>query len=367
MKGLAAAFVILVAAACTSFPPQSATNTRTASEPRISSGPTPPADTNFTCKLPVITSTQGGDFASFQGGFVTFPQATFEPDPAGRIGSRYRERDFATVASPVLYGSGPAFYDLAQRRWVPVGAAQSSPDGAYYAYGILNGSDPRPPVTIHLVDVAHATERTFTVTNQDLGSTIGARVIDFDGSAIYFTSLQTQGMPLGIWKLDIASGTVRELSHLYGVAMARGGYAWINRIDPRDAEGPQTGRSGPVSNSVVRVNLATGAETVWYYAPGQMVFIAGLDEHGHPIVRTSSPNQSIDQGAVLLVPSPGDRGTLIFGGGPWLTEPQTDGGRLWFGSARAIYLYTAASGFRKVFNFTGDVTVAAIYPVGFCR
>jgi hypothetical protein len=386
MKGLAAAFVILLTAACASSPPQSATNTQTASESRISSGPTPPADipqpagtpqpqaqdpslssVNFTCKLPVIKSTQGGDFASFQGGFVTFPQATFEPDPTGRISSRYRERDFATAASPVLYGSGPAFYDLAQRRWVPVGAAQSSPDGAYYAYGILNGSDPRPPVTIHLVDVAHATERTFTVTNQDLGSTIGARVIDFDGSAIYFTSLQTQGMPLGIWKLDIASGTVRELSHLYGVAMARGGYAWLNRIDPRDPGGPQTGRSGPRSNSVVRINLATAAETVWYYAPGQMVFIAGLDEHGHPIVRTSSPNQSIDQGAVLLVPSPGDRGTLIFGGGPWLTEPQTDGGRLWFGAAREIYLYTAASGFRKVFNFTGDVTVAAIYPVGFCR
>src|SRR3981081_4147718 len=115
MKGLAAAFVILLSAACTSSPPPSATSTRTAPDPRISSSPPPPADTfqpagtpqpqapdpslstaNFTCKLPVITSTQGGDFASFQGGFVTFPQATFEPDPAGRISSRYRERGFAT-------------------------------------------------------------------------------------------------------------------------------------------------------------------------------------------------------------------------------------------------------------------------------
>jgi len=361
MKGFAAAFAILLAAACTGDSPP----TGRSSDTHVPSSARPHADA-MTCKLPVYTATMGGESALFLGGFVTFPDATQQSDPAGVIRPRYPD-DFATTTAPVLYGSGPASYDLAQKRWLPVPAAQSSPDGAYYAYGVLHASNPRPPVTIHVVDVAHATEKIFPVTNQELGSTMGARVTDFDGSNVYFTSVQQQGPPLGAWRLNVATGSVAQLSHLSGVGLVRAGYAWINRLDPRDPL-PPPWRFGSPSNSVVRVDLSNGSETVWYYAPGQIASIVGLLDSGSPIIRTASgPDFDVGHGAVRLVPIPGATGTLVFGGGMWLSDPQVDGSRIWFGGSRAMYLYTPAEGLRKVFDFNGEATVAAIVPAGFCR
>jgi hypothetical protein len=382
MKGLAIALVILVAAACSSSSPQAATSTRTASEPQVFSTPTPPdvasqrpvtdlplSSVSFSCRLPVVQS--GGDYSSYQGGFVTFPQAKLRQDPAGVISSRNTPYDFATAATPVLHGSGGGFYDLAQKRWVPVHPEQSSPDGAYYAHGVVAPSDPRPPLTIHLVDVALAAERVFTIqTTPAFGNSVGALVLDFDGSSVYFSSMQAMGPPSGVFKLDIRSGAVLEMSKAGGVAFIARGYAWVNRIDPRDATGPLTGRSGPRSNSVVRVDLSTGQETVWYFVSGQMVYIDGLDRDGTPIVAIEpGPDFRGDHAAVRLVRSPQDDGGLIDddAGGLGLHRPQADSqGRLWFGNDRGIYLYTAAAGLRKIFAFTDANRSEAIIPVGFC-
>jgi hypothetical protein len=256
---------------------------------------------------------------------------------------------------------------------VPVHPEQSTPDGAYYAYGVISPSDPRPPVTIHVVDVAHATERVFTVnTTPAFDYAIGALVFDFDGSAVYFSSVHSMGPPSGVFRLDIRSGAVSELSKVGGgVAFVRGGYAWVNRIDPRDPQGPLTGRSGPRSNSVVRVNLSSGQETVWYFVPGQMVEIRGLDRDGTPIISIEpGPEFRGNHVAIRLVTSPVGDEAVIYGGAgglrlPW---PQADSqGRLWFGNDRGIYLYTAGGGLKKVFTFTDANRSEAIIPVGLCR
>jgi hypothetical protein len=301
---------------------------------------------------------------------LTFPRATYETDPAGGIVSRYREGDFATKASPVLYGNGPAFYDLAKKRWVPVGPAQSSPDGAFYAYGTLNPSNPGAPYLIHVLDVATATDRTFTVQPRpEFGNAIGPYVTDFDGSAVYFSSVQSMGPPSGAFKLDIRSGAVQQVSKIGGEAFTSGGYAWANRIDPRDPDGPQTGRSGPRSNSVVRVDLLTGEETVWYFAGGQMVYMYGLDRAGKPLVAIA-PGPDFSRTALRLVGSPQDDGSLIYdgAGGLWFNSPQPDNqARLWFGNDRGIYLYTPAKGLQKVFVFRGNPTFGeSIQPAGLC-
>ena len=80
-----------------------------------------------------------------------------------------------------------------------------------------------------------------------------------------------------------------------------------------------------------------------------------------------------------MIDSPSARGTLIYDGGGhsgtwspgvlWLTEPQADGDRLWFGSSLGLYLYTPARGLQKVLGLPAplpgvDVTIA---PAGFCR
>lgn len=358
--------------------PTTASPTRSSLPPNSAPTSTPVADlplskVSFACRLPVVRSTQGGDFASYEGGFVAFPQATFQPDPEGVINSEYLQQDFVTVAKPVLHGTpngGPPYYDVPQKRWIPASAGQSSPDGAFYAYSLVNSSNAGPPYRIRIVDVARATERVITMnTIPDFGGAIGAEVLDFDDRGVYFTSYQTMGFPVGVWRLNVASGSVSTLSVAFGVVMVRGGYAWLDRVDQRDPSPPQTGRSGPVSNSIVRIDLSNGKETVWYYAPGQMVFLQGLDRDGKPIVSVT-PGPDFRRAPLLrLVPSPQDSGAVIYADGGMLfsTSQGDTGGRLWFGNDRGIYLYTPAAGLQKVFAFNGDPMFSqAMAPAGFC-
>lgn len=379
MKTATVAAVLMLTIGCTGPAAQGATKSPVPSTSASSLIPSPsptPADlplskVSFACRLPVVRSTQGGDFASYEGGFVTFPQATFQPDPKGVINSEYLQQDFATMAAPVLHGSpniGPPYYDLAQNRWVPASAGQASPDGASYAYSTSNPSNPNLPYRIHIVDVAHATDRVFAVDNP-IGY-IGALVLDFDGSGVYFTNLAAMGLPVGVSRLDLASGYSRQLSAAHGVAMVRGGYAWLDRLDPRDPSPPQTGRSGPVSNSLVRIDLSNGQETIWYYAPGQMVFLAGLDRDGKPIVSVTPGPDFRQAPSLRLVPSPQDSGREIYAaGGMLFSYPQGDtAGQLWLGSNRGIYLYAPAAGLQKVFAYSGNPMFSeSMAPIGFCR
>jgi len=377
MRLLIAALAGLAIFGCTQTP--TATVSPIASP--VSSGqasPSPVTDlalgkVGFACRLPVTLYVVGGDSASYRGGFITFPQAGHQPDPAGAITNEDLAGGFVTAAAPVLHGTlqtGPPFYDLARKRWVPAGAGQSSPDGSSYAFGVLNGSNPGAPYAIHVVSVASGVDQVFTVpATPDFGGGVGAWVGDFDGASVYFSSQQQMGPPMGVWRLDIASGAVHQLSKVFGVAAIRGGDVWLNRIDPRDPEGPQTGRSGPRANSVVRVDLATGQETVWYYAAGHQVSIQGIDRLGAPIV-SDAPPPDFTHAAVRLVSKPESTGIVIYDGvgGLSLAAAESDlSGRLWLGSDRGIYLWTPAVGLQKVFAFSSNAGEAyAILPSGLC-
>lgn len=341
--------------------------------------PSPVADLplskiGFSCRLPVTTYTVGGDSASYRGGFLSFPQAAYQSDPAGAITNEDMAGGFVTAATPVLHGTlqaGSPFYDLARKRWVPAGAGQSSHDGSSYAYGVLNGSNPGAPYAIHVVNVATGVDHVFTVpTTPDFGGAVGASVGDFDGASVYFSSQQQMGPPIGVWRLDLASRAVHQLSRELGVAAIGGGYVWLNRIDPRDPEGPQTGRSGPRSNSVIRVDLATGQETIWYFAAGHQVFFQGIDRLGAPII-SDAPPPDFTHAAMRLVSKPESSGIAIYDGvgGLWLSAPQSDvEGRLWLGSDRGIYIWTPAEGLQKVYAYDGNLSAEghAILPAGLC-
>ena len=264
---------------------------------------------------------------------------------------------------------GPPFYDLAQQRWVPADAGQASADGAAYAYSTLNTSNPGAPFQIHVVQVASASDRIFTVQpGLDSANAIGAFVSDFDGTYVYFSVRQSKGLQVGVWRLDVRSGAAEQLSKESGVVQIRGGYAWLDRQDPRDPAPPQTGPGGPTSDSIVRLDLFTGEKIVWYYAPGKLVVMQGLDRFGIPIVAIgAAPTYAADE--IGLVASPGNPGVLIYGGGSlYFLGPQPDlGGRLWFGNDRGIYLYTPSTGLEKVFAYPGDVTLGVtVQPAGYC-
>ena len=393
MKRSMAAVVVVLTVGCTGSVGQSAAKSPSltarpssipspnyTAAPTLSPTPSQGADlpvsaVNFSCRLPVVRSTQGGDSATFDGGFVTLPSATLQPDPTSQIRSRYTEGDFVTDRAPVLYGIpqvGPPFYDASQHRWIPAAAAQSSPDGGSYAYATV-GASSSEPAHIHVVNVGTGTEKVFNVAVPAVGAPNGVVVADFDGSGVFFLVSQVESYSSGVWRLDVATGGVKPLAQVTAVMKLHGGSAWLGRTDPHDPSPPSVPASRRLYDSIVAVNLTTGVETPWYYRPGHSVVLRGFDTVGHPIVSVSfEPDYPVDTSEIRLIDAPGtggeSNGEIVYTGGPWLSEPQADGDRLWFGSDRGIYLYTQATGLQKVFGFkvVGSAPEAML-PAGFCR
>src|SRR5260370_11312853 len=97
-----------------------------ASSPRTSS-PQQSA-VSFSCRLPI--GSEGGDF----GGFVSFPQATFERASKSSL-----------------------TYDAAPQRWLPALRQMLSPDGQSYVYAQDTKVPPR--AASHAVDIANSQDR----------------------------------------------------------------------------------------------------------------------------------------------------------------------------------------------------------------
>jgi hypothetical protein len=364
------AVLALLVSACTPVASPIASSSPTASATPVAvTTPVPDdvplAKVDFSCRLPVLR-TQG---TSYQGGFVTFPAATFAFDPKGGIHGD-QNGDFSTDATPVLHGAGVtlagvAFYDLAQRRWVPAGPPQSTPDGSQYAYATW---DPANPSTsrVHIVNVARGTEKAFDVAldpNQDaMGFTVG----DFDAAGVYLAADRIEQLPSGVWLMAPATGAIRRVAQVETAYAIHGGYAWLAGIDPRDPSPPQLRRSGTASDSIVRVNLANGERTTWFYRPGMQVRLIGFDSVGSPIANVSDPTSN-DLSETWLTGGPSGQDVLVHAGSLDLEQPQGDGDRIWFGSYWGIYLFTAARGLQKVAAFADLKFAETVLPSGFCR
>jgi hypothetical protein len=271
----------------------------------------------------------------------------------------------------VLYGapqSGFPLYAPSTQRWVPAAMHQTTRDGASYAYAV-EGEIGSGRSSVRVVDVAQATERVFTVESPAepwAGGRHPAVHIDaFEGSDVFFSYPRMEAYPESIWRLNVLTGTIRAVSKVSGVMAVRSGYAWFGRVDPRDPSPPSYQRGGEFFNSISRLDLATGSETLWYYAPGESVVVRGFDEGDRPVV-SRDPTIAGTQD-FRLIKSPGDKGTTIYAGSTLsLFDLVADAGSLWFGSYRGIYLWTATTGLRKVFGFTSSHQTGAIYPAGRC-
>ena len=302
----------------------------------------------FSCRLPVLA--QKPDF-NYTGGFVTFPGGTYQEDPNGGL-LNVGDGEIDTQAQPKLraYGGQP-FYDLAMQRWVPANPGQTSPDGRSYAY--LEPSFGGPEAAINLVTVSTGTVRTFKIA-------VGDQVGDFDGRYAYVVGQ-------GVWRMDTTTGAINQVSLERSTIIVRAGNLWVGRVNPADPSPPRVSpgyapQGGQVVDSMAEVSLSSGRETTWIYRPGKEVFLFGLDGAGHPVVSISNgPDFNVSRGTVLVLMSPGDSGTQISDGAVSLNHMQADGSRLWFGSDRGIYLWTAAGGLQKVFASTQPVA-----PGGYC-
>ena len=316
----------------------------------------PVTKVDFSCRLPVVTSSAG---TTLQGGFISFPEAQLAVDAAGTM-RRTVDGDFATTATPVLHGDGVVpFYDRAKSRWVPARASQALPDGSGYAYTTY---DPKTGVTTaHVANIASGKSKSFDLSL----SQWDPYVADFRAEGVYLLSGSALGGPgEGAWLLDPETGAIKLLRQIPRAWAIRDGYAWAARFDSRDKTVWPPIELAP-ANSLVRIDLATGAQTIWFYRAGTYPWLLGLDSFDRPVVLLGGTPTGNE---MRLIDHPGSLGAVVYAGNPsGLDFLQGDHDRIWFGTARGIYLYRPGAGFQKVFAYDADpATSDRIEPAGFC-
>lgn len=335
----------------------------------------PVSSVGFSCRLPVVTFTTGGDGISYQGGFITFPAGTYAVDPGGAINSVYPSGGFVTRQAPALHGQFDGdlspFFDAATRRWVPSPAADAAPSGASYAYSTM-GASSSASADIHVVDAARGTEKTFHITVPNVGAPNGIQVVNYDGAGVFFVVRQVESYPVGLWRLDVNNGGIATLSRVTDVMAQTGGFAWAGAVDPQDANPPRVPASRPLFDSIVQEQITSGNSTTWFDTPGRSEFLLGFASGDRPVVSVSDAPDFPPYGAEVRIIDHAltggeDNGELVSQGGLSLSNPQGDGDRTWFGSDRGIYLYTASGGLQKVYASNPDpITAARMMPAGFC-
>jgi hypothetical protein len=229
-------------------------------------------------------------------------------------------------------------------------------DGSAYAYTTVDRTT--NAWTVHLVNVASGSDRAFKISALDL-----AQVGDYGAGGVYLFQGSGLGGPgEGLWLLSPGTRTLAQPWVIHRLWAVQNGYAWVARLDPRDKTVWSASELAP-ADSLVRIDLATGAETVWFYEAGRYPWMIGLDSRSRPIVLlgVNGGNEA------RLIDQPGSAGQLIYSGtGPTGTI-QADGDRLWFGSKDGIYLFTPSHGMQKVYAFAGNPgNASSIQPAGFC-
>jgi hypothetical protein len=89
-------------------------------------------------------------------------------------------------------------------------------------------------------------------------------VVDFDANGVYFMTWCGDSYGSGVSLLNPATGDVRVLTNTADVLKVRGGFTWVGRLDPRDPSPPGGVANRRLYNSIVRLDLKSGAEVIWY-------------------------------------------------------------------------------------------------------
>jgi hypothetical protein len=314
---------------------------------------------NLSCRLPIVINQY--EFA-FTGGFISFPSAAYQADPNGVITGSPTNIS-TTKATPVLSGAGGLpFYDLAMRRWLPVGAGQSSPDGGSYAYLV-----PSNPRSLHVVQVATGVEHVTLLPPPQPG--FQWELQDFSGAAVFLSTYSSSGgfISAGVWRLDLISGSLHQLTAAQNILMVQNGTAWVGLVNPADPAPPIPGQ-GVAFDSIGAINLSTGKQTTWMYKPSMSVQLMAVDDAGGIVVALEPPPDFATT-SIVLYQAPGVAGDVVVtttGSGLDFAEP--DHGRLWFGSGDAIYNWAPATGLKKVFAIKAVTSGPGqlIAPAGHC-
>jgi hypothetical protein len=228
--------------------------------------PSTPSAT-LSCRLPVTWVVEQGAPPKYAAGFLSLPARTLTADPSAPVHS--------------------TSYDAKFSKWLPVPLSSVSTDGSRYAYGDGNAYQ-NLGGKLHLVDVASGTDTVLFSSTSTVFS-----VVVFAPEGIYITRAAPEGYHRGLWLEDLGGGTPRLISQDIVAPAIGGGWAWgvtFNKADPRPGPG---GIEGPM-NQVLRIDLATGSATPWFYVPGSSVLVLGFDLNGKPIVSAGYPPAAND-------------------------------------------------------------------------
>ena len=317
-------------------------------------GDLPVTKVDFSCRLPVVTWNPDV-LPAEQGAFITFPASRFANDPNGAM--VVRENGFATTVPPVLSGGGGGFYDRAVKRWVPASPAGTLADGSAYAYVSYSGT-----FVARVVNVASGDVQSF-----GLGSLDRPEVVDFAAGGVFLYSPSAIGGPgEGVWLMNPTTGSVTQVAAVHRVWTVRDGKAWVARLDPRDKT-VWTPTEVQPADSLSQVDLATGAETQWFYRAGAYPWMVGLVS-GRPLIAVTSVS---GQSEIRLIDQPGSDGKLIYSGNlafdGYFQNYQGDGDRIWLGGEGGIYLYRPDRGIQRVFAYDArSGSGRGIHPGGIC-
>ena len=256
-------------------------------------------------------------------------------------------------------GSATAGDSYRDGHWLPVPPAWVSPDGGSYA-----ATAPA---------VGNSSQQSIVLTNAASGDRQevwrGASrpsIVGWDASGLYFmlqpqATGQSAPSETGLWLARRSNpgqanrvgpdptslAAISPPRALFtGDARLGGGGAW----DTTQAVGASRAR-------VERMDLQSGAVTVWYTAPaGISVFILGFDHDGHPVLSLTGGNRSSNKGLMLLT---GANQTLQMGGdvssAPRFASAFGDAQGVWIGASGSLWLYRAGSLFK-----VADVPIAAM-------
>lgn len=286
----------------------------------------PLAAVGFSCRLPIVTYRN----QTTAPGFINFPSASFETDPAAILTSK-------------AYGLA---FDRAYGRWLPVDWRLVSDDGAHYVYVTYSSDQPGPGqyTSIHVVDVASGSDRVVSRSGQYVP-------YDYLGNGVYLTiwvgGHDGPGPQIG-WVLDPSTGGIRALSggQNYGYSIGSGA-GWRTDYNPADPTVHQ-GMTGP--NRLTRVDLASAAEATWFYQQGvESVQVLGFDRAGHPIV-----SSSVGQAVTVWLLADASHRSQLFTGSVYMNWAIADAHGIWFSDGGSTYLYTGASGLQRVASTGGE-------------
>lgn len=249
-------------------------STQTGAKPLSS----PTSAVALTCRLPVIVPSVPG---VPPGGWINFPEGTFERDPASLPG-----RLQAHVPS----------YDQALHRWLPVEYEYVAPDGLSY---ILTGDPvikpPEDPAAFYLVDVKTG-DRHEVLSAGPTAAPGSWQVIDSSSEGVYLWSAGISPVP-GLWLLNPSTRIVRLIDGNRFWNFIGAGSAWAASNDPSVSA---TAGSGSLE-LLYRLDLQTGREETWFQADAHINLLAA-DPDGGALIALVRPDGSEQLG---LVSAPG--------------------------------------------------------------